>query len=164
MRFEPETERWIWAALGGLILAVAATLILWFPLEKTEDVLLSPKDRGSDQHGSQALVALQESQTTGPGQERLARLRARFSQRDPFLSMAEAKWVQFLGELALRAPRLEGVLKKDGELFALIRGRLFRPGDQVEGFLIESIGPQWVELSKGGRLVQVRLKEPGGQP
>jgi len=32
--FEEDLEKWVWMALAGVIVGVAAVLIFWFPLER----------------------------------------------------------------------------------------------------------------------------------
>lgn len=163
-RFEETVEKWIWLALGIMILAVAALLILWFPFgRQTQELSLSPQ-RPQHKGELEALLRAPTSFRLKSAQERLESLRVSGEKRDPFLNRAEVEWVRFLETLSFNAPRLEGILYREGEPYVMVEGKLLGVGDRLEGLLVEHIGEDYVDFTKEGRPLRVKLLRGGGRP
>lgn len=162
--FEEVAERWIWAALGAMILAVAATLILWFPFERPGFEPGLSRGNPPETHTLGPELGQWQRAASNGAWARLERLRGRGPQRDPFLSPGEAQWARFVEQISAGVPRPQGVVEREGERFVLVRGRLLRVGDTVEGFQVVEIDSDSVVFDKDGRAVRVRLKQARGIP
>jgi hypothetical protein len=162
--FEEDLEKWVWMALAGVIVGVAAVLIFWFPLERKaermEDVAFKlrkqPQESFKLDEGMKELVGLLEEGRKGGEISPLP--------RDPFLSVGEVKWLKFVEEVSLNPPPLQGIVEKEGTRYALLKGKLLREGEEIEGFRIERIDPEMVHLTKEGKSVTVKMPRPGGLP
>jgi hypothetical protein len=162
-RFEEALEKWMWMALGIMILGVAALLILWFPFGRQAQELSLSRHRPQQKADLEDLIRATAPRKLKTARERLESLRASGEKRDPFLNRAELEWVQFVETLSLNVPRLEGILHREGEPYVMVRGKLLGIGDGVDGFLVEHIGEDYVEFTKEGRLLRVRLPWGGGK-
>lgn len=153
----------MWMALGLMILGVAALLILWFPFGRQAQELSLSRHRPQQKGELEDLARAAVPNKLKSARERLESLRVSGQKRDPFLNRAELEWVQFLETLSLNAPRPEGILQRDGEPYVMVGGKLFGVGDGVDGFLVEHIGEDYVEFTKEGKLLRVRLPWGGGK-
>lgn len=162
-RFEERIERWIWPALGGLVVTVAAILIIWFPAPRWGEAPEMTGQVRSMTHQDVPQGVLSIEAGNGTLEDVLGEQEIRIPPRDPFLSKAEVKWIQFLEEISMRPPQVEGIVEREGQRFALIKGRLWKAGDRIEGFSIVRVGQEEVELNKEGKTVVVKLKTGGGR-
>jgi len=162
--FEEDVEKWIWLTLAGVIVGVAAVLIFWFPLERKaermEDAAFKLRKQREeplklDEAMKDLVVILEEG---GKKSENLS------IPRDPFLSVGEVKWLKFVEEVSLNPPPLKGIVEKEGTRYALLKGKLVREGEEIEGFRVEKIDPEMVHLTKEGKSVTVKMPSPGGLP
>lgn len=158
---EERIEKWIWPTLGVLVMLVAAVLIIWFPAPKWGEApeIMRQAKPVSQPDSSQDILTIKDQKGLLEGELEGQNLRAPY--RDPFLSKAELKWLHFLEEVSMRPPLVEGIMEREGQRFAFIKGMLWKAGDEIEGFSIVRVGQEEVELSKEGKRVVVKLK-PGG--
>ncbi len=162
--FEEDVERWLWMALAGVIVGVAAVLIFWFPLERKsermEDVAFKLRKQPQEPFKLDEMM----KELAGLLEEGRKRGEIFPPPRDPFLSVGEVKWLKFVEELSLNPPPLQGIVEKEGTRHALLKGKLLREGEEIEGFRIEKIDPETVHLTKEGKSVTVKMPRPGGLP
>lgn len=156
-------ERWVWVGLGVLAAGVGVMLIVWFPsgaADRPSRVVSPP--RGEEPPPVSA--ALAESQGILRLARRLQELRRDGHPRDPFLSSKEQDWRSFTQGLSRRPPPLDGILDMEGNRLAMIKGRVHKVGDEVDGFVVEEIGADSVVLLREGDRVTIRPKSAGGRP
>lgn len=163
-RFEGAVEKWIWLGLGIMIIAVAGLLILWFPFGHQVQQLSLSRQRPQPTEDLETLMQVTDLHQQQSVKKSLESQRVSKEKRDPFLNRAEVEWVQFMEGLSLNPPRLEGILQRDGEPYVMVRGKLLGVGDGIDGFLVEHIGEDYVEFTKNGRPLRVRLQLGGGRP
>ncbi len=156
-------ERWVWMGLGVLAAGVGVMLIVWFPSGIAERPLRAVTPlRGEESPPVSA--ALAESEGIVRLANRLQQLRREGQPRDPFLSSREQDWRSFTQGLSHRPPSLDGILDMEGNLLAMIKGRVHKVGDEVDGFVVGEIRADSVVLLRDGDRVTIRPKSAGGRP
>lgn len=153
----------MWVGLGILAAGVGVMLIVWFPSGISERPLraVSPQRGEEPPHISAALA---EAQGILRLANRLQELRRGGQPRDPFLSTREQDWRSFTQGLSHRPPSLDGILDMEGNRLAMIKGRIHKVGDEVDGFVVEEIRADSVVLLRDGDRVTIRPKSAGGRP
>ncbi len=138
------------------VIAVGFYLVWLFPA-------IDPKTALSGQHnGARAnrLDAIQEGIL--PAQDMhifIASLQQAGPGTDPFLESGEHEWKNFLGELKMRPPRLQGILEIEGVRIALIQGSRYQEGDVVNEFTVHKVEDTMVILAKNGEYYTIHLSQ-----